>query len=360
MNTALGQVWKPRHGEGGDRQALAELELQYAQESLKRRTIRSPIEGVVMKRFKVAGEHVEDQPVVRVAQIDPLHVEVAVPVERLGAVNRGMQALVWAESAGSTKWQATVDRIDRIADTNSGTYGVRLSMNNPDHLIPVGLRCRVHFVPETTAGVVAPGPPATVPVDAAAQPQGLGSLTSVAKSAPATQSSKEPADLVPIEPVAGSLCGWLGPYESVRAAKVAARPLRVDGVGVRVLKRPAQKMVGFQIVSPAQYSRADLKAYLNRLRNAGMSDFIPLSKKQGARRVALGVYHSRGPAEERVKALEAKGFEVEIGPWYEQKEMHWLLVKGDTSLLDPQVAQKLANGDGENPAPGLCDRVASR
>jgi len=53
-----------------------------------------------------------------------------------------MQAMVWTESAGSTKWQATVDRIDRIADTNSGTYGVRLSMNNPDHLIPVGLRCR--------------------------------------------------------------------------------------------------------------------------------------------------------------------------------------------------------------------------
>ncbi len=268
--------------------------------------------------------------------------------------------MVWTESAGSTKWQATVDRIDRIADTNSGTYGVRLSMNNPDHLIPVGLRCRVHFVSETTVDLVAPGLSAAAPVDAAAQAQGLESSTSVARSVPATQSSKEPADLAPIEPVAGSLCGWLGPYESVRAAKVAARPLRVDGVDVSVLKRPGQKMVGFKIVSPPQYSRADLKAYLDRLRNAGMSDFIPLSKKQGARRVALGVYHSRGPAEDRVEELEAKGFEVEIGPWYKKKEMHWLLVKGDTSLLDPQVAQRLADGDGENPAPGLCGRVASR
>jgi multidrug efflux pump subunit AcrA (membrane-fusion protein) len=360
MNTALGQGWKARLSDVGDRQALAELELQYAQESLKRRTIRSPIEGVVMKRFKVAGEHVEDQPVVRVAQINPLHVEVTVPVERLGAVHQGMQAMVWTEAAGDTKWQATVDRIDRIADTNSGTYGVRLSMNNPDHLVPVGLRCRVHFVPETTADLGVPGSSTAVAVDDAAQQQGLGSSTSVAKSTPATQSSKEPSDLAPIEPGAVSLCGWLGPYESVRAAKVAARPLRVDGVDVRVLERPGQKMVGFKIVSPPQYSRADLKAYLNRLRNAGMSDFIPLSKKQGARRIALGVYHSRGPAEERVKELEAKGFEVEIGPWYKQKEMHWLLVKGDTSLLDPKVAQKLANGDGENPAPGLCDRVASR
>jgi len=203
-----------------------------------------------------------------------------------------MQAMVWTESAGSTKWQATVDRIDRIADTNSGTYGVRLSINNPDQLIPVGLRCRVHFLPET----------------------------------------------------------------------VAAGPLRADGVDVRVLKRSGQKMVGFKIVSPPQYSGADLKAYLNRLRNAGMNDFIPLSKKQGARRIALGVYHSRRPAEERVKELEAKGFEVEIGPWYRQKEMHWLMVKGDTPLLDPQVAHKLAIVDGENPAQGSATGlpVASR
>jgi len=93
--------------------------------------------------------------------------------------------MVWTESAGSTKWQATVDRIDRIADTNSGTYGVRLSMNNPDHLIPVGLRCRVHFLPETTVGLVAPG-----------------------------SSTAVPADLAPIEPVAGSPCGWLGPMRA--------------------------------------------------------------------------------------------------------------------------------------------------
>jgi CTP:molybdopterin cytidylyltransferase MocA len=74
------------------------------------------------------------------------------------------------------------------------------------------------------------------------------------------------------------------------------------------------------------------------------------------------VYHSRRPAEERVKELEAKGFEVEIGPWYRQKEMHWLLVKGDTPLLDPQVAHKLAIVDGENPAQGSATGlpVASR
>jgi hypothetical protein len=182
----------------------------------------------------------------------------------------------------------------------------------------------------------------------------------VGKSAPATQASKAPADFVPIEPVAGSLCGWLGPYESVSAAKVAARPLRMDGVDVRVLKRPAMKMVGFKIVSPPLYSGAALQDYLNRLRNAGMSDFVPLSKKQGARRVALGVYHGRGPAEVRVRELEEKGFEVEIGPWYSQKEMQWLLVKGDTSLFDPLLAQQLANADDEDPTPGLCGRVASR
>jgi len=129
-----------------DNQALAQLEMLRAREILKRRTIKSPIDGVVMDRFKVIGEYVEDQPVVRVAQIDPLHVEVIVPVDRLGMIENGMYAKVWSESLDGETWQARVSRVDRIADVASGTYGVRLVMPNPDQRIPAGLRCRMQLV----------------------------------------------------------------------------------------------------------------------------------------------------------------------------------------------------------------------
>jgi RND family efflux transporter MFP subunit len=128
-----------------DNQSIAKLELARAEEILKRRTIKSPITGVVMERFKVVGEYVEDQPVARVAQLDPLHVEVIVPVEHLGMVTPGMTAEVWTDVVEGSRWNATVTRVDKVADVASGTYGVRLALPNPNFEIPAGLRCRMEL-----------------------------------------------------------------------------------------------------------------------------------------------------------------------------------------------------------------------
>ena len=60
-----------------DNKRIAELGWR-AEAVLDRRTIRSPVDGVVVDRFKAAGEYIENEPVMRVAQLDPLHVEVIV------------------------------------------------------------------------------------------------------------------------------------------------------------------------------------------------------------------------------------------------------------------------------------------
>ncbi len=129
-----------------DNKVLAELEKLRAEEVLNRRTIKSPIDGVVMERFKVVGEYVEEKPVVRIAKVDPLHVEVIVPVQQLGKIRNGMRAEVWSETVEGQTWYATVSRVDPVADVASGTYGVRLTMPNPDNRIPAGLRCRMQLV----------------------------------------------------------------------------------------------------------------------------------------------------------------------------------------------------------------------
>ncbi|MGB5254614.1 MAG: efflux RND transporter periplasmic adaptor subunit [Sedimenticolaceae bacterium] len=129
-----------------DTQRLAKLERERSVSVLNRRTIKSPITGVVMERFKTIGEYVEDQPVVRIAQLDPLHVEVFVPVEHLGKIRPGMQAEVWTEAVTDSSWKASVSRVDRVADVASGTYGVRLELPNPDYSVPAGLRCQLKFI----------------------------------------------------------------------------------------------------------------------------------------------------------------------------------------------------------------------
>ncbi|MCP5143381.1 MAG: efflux RND transporter periplasmic adaptor subunit [Gammaproteobacteria bacterium] len=131
--------------EAQDEKKLAYLDFKRAEAALERRVIRSPISGIVIERFKSEGEYVEDQPVLRVAKIDTLHVEVLAPVEMLGKVHEGMNAdiALQPESLGSRT--ATVTRVDKVADAASGTFGIRLELKNEDHALPGGLRCMATF-----------------------------------------------------------------------------------------------------------------------------------------------------------------------------------------------------------------------
>ena len=134
--------------EARENKRLAELELQRAIEVVKRLTIRSPIRGVVVERFLSPGEFVEDQPILKLAQIDPLNVEVIVPVALLGSVKVGMHAMVRPEAPVSGLHTAEVMIVDRVVDAASGTFGVRLELLNPDYRLPAGLKCKVVFLNE--------------------------------------------------------------------------------------------------------------------------------------------------------------------------------------------------------------------
>lgn len=77
---------------------IARLEVAYAEEVLKQRALRSPIDGVVMERLLVPGEYRNDQsPVLTLAQIDPLRVEVFVPTAYFGQIHIGNNAEVRPE-----------------------------------------------------------------------------------------------------------------------------------------------------------------------------------------------------------------------------------------------------------------------
>lgn len=126
---------------------LADLEYKRAVEVVKRMIIHSPITGVVMERFLTPGEYVEDQPVLKLAQIDPLNVEVYAPVEIFGSIREGMQAKVRPETPHGGNYTAKVVIVDRVIDAASGTFGIRLEIPNPKHQLPAGLKCRVIFSP---------------------------------------------------------------------------------------------------------------------------------------------------------------------------------------------------------------------
>lgn len=373
-----------------DNQKLAQLELVRAQEVVKRRSIQSPISGVVMERFKSIGEYIEDQPVVRVAQLDPLHIEVIVPVEQLGKVRPGMQAKVWSDAVTEQEWMATVSRVDRVADVASGTYGVRLTLDNPDYVIPAGLRCRLAFDESTPAPVavqseIEPAPAAAEPtqtplsdtpeqemadddvpaesadmVQAALEVEPVQAVAEPAQAAVSETPAQDPTDQVttkndvPVESTdvdqaavepevvndaapsvmdlpssQARICQVIGPYAYATSARAAADRLQADGFEVKVEQRRVSVPVGFRVLSRRLDNQAEADRLKSRLKAAGIKDYFLSKKTAFPARISLGLYKGPKSLKRRVADLEGKGFAVEAVTWRKSTRQFFLAAAGD-------------------------------
>lgn len=129
---------------------LAELEARRAQDMLNIRAIRAPFAGVVMERLLNPGELARSgeggKPVLKLAQIAPLRVEVVLPSSAYGSVKVGTQGEIFPEAPHGGKHSAVVTVVDRVLDAASATFGVRMELSNPKHALPGGIRCTAKFV----------------------------------------------------------------------------------------------------------------------------------------------------------------------------------------------------------------------
>jgi len=126
---------------------LTIIERDRAEYILGRRTIFSPIDGVVVESFLDEGESVDDsRPIMSIAEVDPLNIEVILPVEQYGSVKVGSFAEVTPVISGGTAQKVKVVIVDRVIDAASNTFGIRLLLPNPGHKIPGGIRCDIKFL----------------------------------------------------------------------------------------------------------------------------------------------------------------------------------------------------------------------
>lgn len=127
---------------------LAELDVKRAEEVLAQRQIRSPVNGIVVEVMLRPGELTssnQKDPIIKLAQVDPLNVELVLPVSAFGRIKTGQLAWVMPEAPVGGKYPARVEVVDQVFDAASGTFGVRLTLPNPERKIPAGLKCRARF-----------------------------------------------------------------------------------------------------------------------------------------------------------------------------------------------------------------------
>ncbi|WP_058642363.1 efflux RND transporter periplasmic adaptor subunit [Pseudacidovorax intermedius] len=166
------------------RRVLGE-ERRVADAQLAQRTVRSPFAGVVVDRFVNPGERVEEKPLMRIAVVDPLRVELMVPVALHGRLHLGDRLAVQPELPDQGPVTGTVTRMDRVFDAASNSFRVRLSLPNPGGRLPAGLRCKAEL-PELPPAAGAAGTPGALrPAAAVSAPPQAGGRNPATSPVPA-------------------------------------------------------------------------------------------------------------------------------------------------------------------------------
>lgn len=131
-----------------ENQELARLDHRHNVDLLNRRILRSPFNGVVVDRMLNPGDLAEAgtgrKAILKLAEVEPLRVEVVLPIEAYGKLRVGASAEVMPEGLGG-RHTAKTTVVDTVLDSASSTFGVRLELPNPKGSLPAGIRCRIEF-----------------------------------------------------------------------------------------------------------------------------------------------------------------------------------------------------------------------
>jgi RND family efflux transporter MFP subunit len=117
-----------------DKQRQAQVKLKQEQITLDRMTLRSPIDGFVLKVNKQAGEQTDEGPVIKVVQTTRLNAVFFLPKTYFGKVAVGDKVALDFEGVKREGEVRTVDPI--IA---SDLFRVKLEVDNADAKIPAGI-----------------------------------------------------------------------------------------------------------------------------------------------------------------------------------------------------------------------------
>jgi multidrug efflux pump subunit AcrA (membrane-fusion protein) len=259
-----------------------------------------------MERYKSVGEFIETDAVVRVAQLNPLHVEVVLPVEYLGMLSTGRRAKVTPSLPAFDSQIGTVTQVDQVADAASGTFGARLSLPNPDHVTPAGLRCRVAFLdPDESLDVVAQEQPLPESGDETAQTPVPDPTDGVETVADTGIAAGDVADLS---------CFRIGPLnDETLASKLSDAIGATYGTShssLELVKNPGD--TGYRVLLAAQpdvMAARDVKA---NLQDRGIKDFYEVLSGPYKGRVSVGYYRKQQNALLRQQSLGARGIDVEV------------------------------------------------
>lgn len=301
---------------------LFELELKQAEANLEQRRIRSPIDAVVADRYLMPGEFVEDNPILKIAQLDPLRVEVVSPVAHFGRIKKGMHAQIKTEFGNFDDLVAKVVVVDKVIDAASGTFGIRLELPNSDNRVPGGLKCKVRFFSQQEEAEYVrlhPDKPVSKPEIALAEE----SVTDKVEQ-----------------------CFSLGPFKQKDKLEQILDAMSED-ISRHDIRTGEVTSVAFQVSSGSYETRLDARTQEAAMKEAGVKDIAIMSRDSGYS-VALGLFSNEKSAYARQARLKKIGFDSEVSEQNIVKKVYWadLVTSLDKEDVEGAVAASSAKSRG--------------
>jgi membrane fusion protein, multidrug efflux system len=125
---------------------LAKIQLRQAEVAFKEKTVRSPIKGIVVKKYKEAGESVDRvEKLVDVVNIDQVYVQYYLEPKLLTAIKVDQVIPVHFPVIAGGKFEGKVSFVDPRIDERAVTFRVKVLINNPGHVIKAGMRGHADF-----------------------------------------------------------------------------------------------------------------------------------------------------------------------------------------------------------------------
>ncbi len=127
-----------------EEQILSELDVTRIEAEIERRTIRSPIDGVVSEVHREVGEvtQISDPRLLTLVQLHPLKVKFSMAVAQADSVAVGDIVRIDVDETNSTA-RGQVDAIAPVLDATSGTVKVTCVIDNAEGRFSSGMRCRL-------------------------------------------------------------------------------------------------------------------------------------------------------------------------------------------------------------------------
>jgi len=126
---------------------LAKADYELAEKRLKDTSILATLSGVITKRNCKVGDLVTTtQPLFKIENLDRLVARVHIPEQDYQKVHKGQEAVLTLDAFAGKRFAGTVERVNPVIDSQSGTAEVTVAIENPEGFLRPGMFARVGII----------------------------------------------------------------------------------------------------------------------------------------------------------------------------------------------------------------------